>query len=103
MTNERIKKIEDKLDKITDVLDQALIAARESTTPSFSVMVYDLISRMESVEKKLDTHMERTQPVVDTIETAERMKKAIIWISGLLLALYPITHAFSLAKEWIKK
>lgn len=99
----RIQSIEEKLDRLADLTQQAIIAARESTTPSFSDMVSNLISRMEAVESKLDIHMERTQPVVDTIETAERMKKAVIWISGFLLALYPITHAFSLLKEWLKK
>ncbi len=103
MTQSRIQNIEDKLDRLSDMTERALIAARESTTPSFSDMVSDLIRRMEAVESKLDMHMERTQPVVDTIETAERMKKAVIWISGFLLAMYPITHSFSWLKEWLKK
>lgn len=61
-----------------------------------------LEEHIESYGVKLDEHMIRTQPVVDTIETAKNMKKAVIWISGFLLAIYPITHAFKVFKDWVK-
>lgn len=109
MTDERIKNLEEKMDFLIDSVSTALIAARESTTPSFSKIMQDFIQRLEKMEAKmdehgvkLDEHMIRTQPVVDTIETAKNMKKAVIWISGFLLAIYPITHAFKVFKDWVK-
>lgn len=109
MTDEKIKNLEKKMDLLIDNVSNAIIAARESTTPSFSRIMQNLINRIEKMETKidehgakLDEHMIRTQPVVDTIETAKNMKKAVIWISGFLLAIYPITHAFKAIKDWVK-
>lgn len=109
MTDERIKNLEEKMDYLIDNVSTALIAARESTTPSFSKIMQDFIHRLEKMEEKmdehgekLDKHMERTQPVVDTIDMAVNMKKSVIWVSGFLLAIYPITHAFKMLKDWVK-
>ena len=109
MTEERINNLEKKMDFLIDNVSTALIAARESTTPSFSKIMQDFLHRLEKMEekmdqhgKKLDQHMVRTQPVVDTIDMAVNMKKTVIWISGFLLAIYPITHAFKWFKDWVK-
>lgn len=97
------KEQEEKLNYLLEIVPTAIIAARESTTPSFSSIMREFTSRMESMERKLDEHMCKTQPVVDALETAVRLRKATIWTAGFIVALSPIIATFVYIKEFVKK
>lgn len=110
MTNERIKSLEEKMDVLLDIVPQALIAARESTTPSFSRIMLEnnrkldeLISKIDDHGRRLDAHIEQTGPVVSALEVAGKFRQGTIWLASLILALTPIIGAVYAFKEWVRK
>ncbi len=100
-------------DKILDRLDQALIQARESTSPSISQIMVEFTNKLDQL---IRTHEEdvkdikndiallkqSVQPVVKAVDTANGLRTGVIWIAGLIIASGSIWVAIVQVKNWIK-
>ncbi len=100
--------------QLMDKLDQTLIAVRDSASPSLS----DVIRQMtEKLDLHIQTHEDdvkdikndiavlkaSVQPAVAAVDTANGLRKGVVWVAGFIIATGSIWVALGHFKQWIKQ
>jgi tetrahydromethanopterin S-methyltransferase subunit B len=88
---------QDEKKELKDLLEQTLIAVRDSASPSLSQVIFTMT---EKLDLHIQTHEEdikdlkkdiadlkiSVEPAVSAIDTANNVKRGVIWIAGLIIA-----------------
>ena len=90
-------------EQLNEKLDKTLIAVRDSAPPSLSHILIGIKQEMFQLRNEIAEIRESVKPAVQAIETANGLRRGIIWVAGFLLASGTITAAIYAFKEWIKK
>lgn len=99
--------------QLMEKLDQTLIAVRDSTSPSLSDVIRELTVK---IDQHIVTHEEdvkdikndiavlklSVQPAVAAVDTANGLRKGVVWIAGFIIATGSIWIAIGHLKQWIK-
>lgn len=99
---------------ILDRLDRALIAVRDSASPSLSQVILELSN---DLKKHIQTHEDdvkdikndiavlkaSVQPAVAAVDTANGLRKGVVWIAGFIIATGSIWVAVGHLKQWLKQ
>lgn len=99
---------------LMDKLDQTLIAVRDSASPSLSSVILQMTQKLD---QHIRTHEEdvkdikndiavlkaSVQPAVAAVDTANGLRKGVVWIAGFIIATGSIWVAVGHLKQWLKQ
>ncbi|MEK7112554.1 MAG: hypothetical protein AAB875_04450 [Patescibacteria group bacterium] len=89
------------LNEIQDLLERALINARESTSPSLSAIILELKNEMKSIKTDLCRMEKKMEPVVAAFDNVKGWKAVIMIIAQMAVALGAIVASVYAVKKWI--
>lgn len=99
--------------QLMEKLDQTLIAVRDSASPSLSDVIRELTVK---IDHHIITHEEdvkdikndiavlklSVQPAVAAVDTANGLRKGVVWIAGFIIATGSIWVALGHFKQWMR-
>lgn len=100
-------------ERILDRLDQALLAARDSSSPSLSQVIFTMTKKLDEhiktheedvkdIKNDIAVLKDSVQPAVAAVDTANGLRKGVVWIAGFIIATGSIWIAIGHLKQWIK-
>lgn len=101
-------------EKILNKLDQALILARESTNPSLSEVIREMTGKLDEhiktheedvrdIKSDISALKKSVQPAVAAVDTANGLRRGVVWIAGFIIATGSIWMALGSLKQWLKQ
>lgn len=87
---------------LMDKFEHTISMVRDSIPPSLSDILFEIKNSLNENGKKLTNLEKKLEPVVDAIDGARIIKKATMWLAGLLLSIYPIIEAVKYTKNSLK-
>lgn len=94
---------------LMDKFEHTISMVRDSIPPSLSDILFEINNSTNDMKVsvhengvKLNNLEKKLEPVVDAIDGARIIKKATMWLAGLLLSIYPIIEAVKYTKNSLK-
>lgn len=87
LLDERDAAIHQSILDLTEKMEQTIITVRDSTPASLSKVLQTLQDKSDSNGEKLDALAAQTQPLIDIVDVAGKLRKGTLWISAFLVAI----------------
>lgn len=82
------------IQELKDLVENALIAVRDSASPSLSQVILDLTRKLdghiethERDTKEIYRKLDKFEPMYEAYSSASKVRGAIMWIGGTLVSL----------------
>lgn len=87
--------IDERLKSHTNEIQETLVSYRNNPATLESPLHQELIARIDGLEEKID-------PILEALNTAGNLKKALLWFSAVILAISGSGFGIITIYHWIK-